>query len=133
MVLYTQGVLNYLGGISYPQMLTFLMGGLGSTNEAMANSGIDLKLTMAYAGEVWRHVRQPLWVATYHWQGRPTKATLELWCGPEANVKSPGLAGVYWAQEATLIGMFRPGLTTTPLPSCSLSYTTLHYYLYVMR
>lgn len=52
MYLYTEGGKKILGGISDTQMRTMIATALATTNEAMANSQIDLKISPVYIGLV---------------------------------------------------------------------------------
>lgn len=52
MYLYTEGGKEMLGGISDTQMRTTIATAFATTNEAMANSQIDLQLSPVYIGLV---------------------------------------------------------------------------------
>lgn len=54
MYLYTPEALEYLGDISVAQMISFIVDGIATANEALYNSDIDAEFDLVYLGEVRR-------------------------------------------------------------------------------
>lgn len=60
MFLYTPEALEYLGDISVAQMVSFLMDGLVTANEALVNSKINAEFALVYMGMVRRFQKDAL-------------------------------------------------------------------------